>query len=155
MRVQVQARRCTARPFLLGILANRYSPPQITFVFPGKAENYFNLQRLSCPTNSSKKIPRKDTQYESRRNASACGLRFSRTRPAECCRWVPSMSTYTSRDARVNSKKMGSTFTDRLQGEEASLKRDGVTEFDTDLCFIKREEAKRGIIGVGINNCDY
>lgn len=31
-----------------------------------------------------------------------------------------------------------------------------MTEFDTDLCFIKREEAKRGgVIGVGINNCDY
>lgn len=65
------------------------------------------------------------------------------------------MPTYTSRDARVGSKKMGSTFTDRLQGEEASLTRDGIAEFDTELCFIKREEAKRGKIGVGINNCDY
>ncbi|PSR94508.1 hypothetical protein BD289DRAFT_480503 [Coniella lustricola] len=35
-----------------------------------------------------------------------------------------------------------------------ALKRDGTTEFDTDLCFIMREEAKRGIIGEGITNCD-
>ena len=40
-------------------------------------------------------------------------------------------------------------------GEMNQIKRDGSTEFDTDLCLVKREEAKRGIIGVGINNCDF
>ncbi|KAK7911256.1 hypothetical protein PG985_013737 [Apiospora marii] len=35
-------------------------------------------------------------------------------------------------------------------------KRDGLTEFDTDLCVLRREEAKRsGVAGVGINNCDF
>lgn len=35
-------------------------------------------------------------------------------------------------------------------------KRDGNTEFDTDLCLLKRGLGKRaGIIGEGINNCDF
>ncbi|KAI1630544.1 hypothetical protein F4809DRAFT_636473 [Biscogniauxia mediterranea] len=34
-------------------------------------------------------------------------------------------------------------------------KRDGSTEFDTDLCLLKREARKRGdVAGLGIDNCD-
>lgn len=33
--------------------------------------------------------------------------------------------------------------------------RDGNTEFDTDICILRREATKRGeVIGMGINNCD-
>ncbi|KAI1437622.1 hypothetical protein GGR50DRAFT_50046 [Xylaria sp. CBS 124048] len=40
---------------------------------------------------------------------------------------------------------------------DSAVKRDGSTEFDTDLCLLKREEAVKrgGIIGVGINNCAF
>ncbi|KAI0505910.1 hypothetical protein F5B22DRAFT_491120 [Xylaria bambusicola] len=38
---------------------------------------------------------------------------------------------------------------------DATAKRDGSTEFDTDLCLVKRAENRRGIIGVGINNCAF
>ncbi|KAI6081948.1 hypothetical protein F4821DRAFT_248244 [Hypoxylon rubiginosum] len=34
--------------------------------------------------------------------------------------------------------------------------RDGSTEFDTDLCVLKRAAAKRGdVIGMGIDDCDF